>query len=382
MPPGPPPRQVALLIETSNAYARGLLQGVHRYSQARGGWHTYLGEHSRLEADFSWLAGWEGDGVLARVENEATARFIRELGLPTVDLSAARLLPTLPGVETNNNAIARLALDHFEQRGLRHYAYCGDDRFAWSVERAACFARHAHDRGATAHQFRIAQSGLRSTDRELLAAWLSQLPTPVGVLACYDIVGQEVLEACTLAGLPVPDAVAVIGVDNDELIGNLASPPLSSIELDTMHMGYLAAELLDQAMDGIVVAPGLRLIDPVRVVSRQSSDVLAVDDTFVAEALGYIREHAERNVTVAAVLRHVGLSRRALDQRFASAVGRTVHDEIVRVRMEGVAALLASTDWTLQRIAERLEFRHAEYMGVAFKRHTGKTPGEYRRSRR
>ena len=299
---------MALLIETSNSYARGLLRGVHRYAQARGGWHTYLGEHSRLETDFSWLAGWKGDGVLARVESAATAQFIQTLGLPTVDLSAARLIPALPGVETNDDTIARWAVDHFEQRGLRHYAYCGDDRFVWSVERATHFARHVRGRGFAAHEFRMAHSGTRSSDRELLSAWLSALPKPVGVLACYDIVGQEVLEACSVAGLPVPDAVAVIGVDNDELLGNLASPPLSSIEPDTLQMGYLAAELLDQAMEGIHVESGLRLIDPIRVVSRQSSDMLAVDDSLVAKALGFIRDGSDQSITVTDVMRHVGLS--------------------------------------------------------------------------
>src|SRR5688500_9742217 len=338
----PPPRHVALLVETSNAYARGLLMGVRSYAEARGGWFMYLAEHSRQETDFSWLEGWRGDGVLARIENPETAAFIARLGLPTVDLSAAQLLPQLPGVETNDDTISRWAVEHFEQRGLQHFAFCGDERFAWSVKRAARFAEHVRTHGATAHEHRMVSSGMRSADREALATWLAGLPKPVGVLACYDIAGQEVMEACTLAGLPVPDAVAVIGVDNDELIGNLTSPPLSSIELDTKQMGYLAAELLDQMMDGHSLEPGLRLIDPTRVVSRQSSEILAVDDPLVADALRYIRDRSEQHVTVADVLRHVGLSRRALDQRFVRIVGRTVHHEIVRVRMDRVAVLLSS----------------------------------------
>lgn len=373
-------RHVALLVETSNAYARGLLMGVRTYAEARGGWFMYLAEHSRQETDFSWLEGWQGDGVLARIENAETADLIGRLGLPTVDLSAAQLLPELPAVETNDETISRWAVEHFEQRGLRHFAFCGDERFAWSLKRATRFAEHVRARGATTHEYQMVPSGMRSADRERLAAWLAGLPKPVGVLACYDIAGQEVLEACTLAGLPVPDAVAVMGVDNDELIGNLTSPPLSSIEPDTKQMGYLAAELLDQMMDGRSLEPGLRLIDPTRVVSRQSSEILAVDDPLVAEALRFIRDRSQQSITVADVLGHVGLSRRALDQRFSLAVGRTVHHEITRVRMDRVAVLLSSTDWTLHRIAERLAFRHSEYMGVAFKRHTGKTPGEYRRA--
>lgn len=373
-------RHVALLVETSNAYARGLLVGVKKYVEEHPHWSLYLAEHSRHETDFSWLEGWLGDGVLARIENEGTARFIRRLDLPTVDLSAARLVPELPGVETDDGVIARWAVGHFAERGLRNFAFCGDEQFAWSVKRSEWFAGHVSQRGATPHQFRMTSSGMRAADRERLAAWLTELPKPVGVLACYDIAGQEVLEACKIAGLAVPDDVAVIGVDNDELIGNLTTPPLSSIEPNTTATGYMAAHLLDLMMEGRSLEPGLRLIEPTRIVARQSSDILAVDDPLVSEALRFIRARSDQNLAVSTVLRHVGLSRRALDLRFAATLGRTVHGEIIRVRMGHVAELLSSTDWTLQQIAERLDFSHSEYMSVAFKKYTGTSPGQYRRT--
>ncbi|MER7729140.1 DNA-binding transcriptional regulator [Streptomyces sp. NPDC096323] len=376
----PKTRHVALLVETSNAYARGVLGGVRKYVEAHPGWSMYLAEHSRHETDFSWLEDWHGHGVLARIENEETASFIRRLGLPTVDLSAARLLPELPGVETDDGTIARLAVQHFEERGLRHFAYCGDERFGWSLKRGARFEEHVRERGCTPRVFRMKPSGMRAADRELLARWLTDLPKPVGVFACYDITGQEVLEACKLAGLAVPDSVAVIGVDNDELVGNLTTPALSSIEPDTTRTGYLAAELLDRLMRGDDLEPGLRLIAPTRLVTRQSSDILAVQDPLVAEALRFIRDRSDQALAVAAVLRHVGLSRRALDQRFLRSLRRTVHGEIVRVRVGHIAELLSSTDWTLQQIAQRLGFSHCEYMSVVFKKHTGTSPGQYRRA--
>ncbi|WP_043630803.1 XylR family transcriptional regulator [Nonomuraea candida] len=373
-------RHVALLVETSNAYARGLLLGVKKYVEESPHWSLYLAEHSRHETDFSWLEGWHGDGVLARIETEQTARFIRRLGLPTVDLSAARLVPELPGVETDDGAIVRWAIGHFAERGLRNFAFCGDDRFAWSVTRSEWFAGCVRQRGTTPHAFGMKQSGMRAVERERLAAWLTDLPKPVGVLACYDIAGQEILEACKIAGLVVPDAVAVIGVDNDELIDNLTTPPMSSIEPNTTATGYLAAHLLDLMMQGLTIEPGLRLIEPTRIVTRQSSDILAVDDPLVSKALRFIRARSDQNLAVDAVLRHVGLSRRALDYRFASTLGRTVHSEIIRVRMGHVAELLSSTDWTVQQISERLNFSHSEYMSFAFKKHTGQSPGQYRRT--
>jgi LacI family transcriptional regulator len=376
-----PTRHVALIVETSNAYARGLLTGIRKFAVERPRWSLYLAEHSRNETDFSWLRGWNGHGVLARIENEETARFIRELSLPTVDLSAKRLAPELPCVETDDDAIARRAVEHFTERGLRHMAFCGDERFGWSVARAAAFAEQVRRRDTTTYDlFELKPSGMRSRDRARLASWLRGLPRPVGVLACYDIAGQEVLEACRTARLQVPDEVAVLGVDNDELFCNLTSPPLSSIQLDSIRTGYLAAQILDAMMAGQIVEPGKRPIEPLRIVTRQSSDVFSVDDPLVAAALRFVRDRSDSGPTVAAVLRHVGLSRRALDARFVKLIGRTIHGEIVRARMARVAELLTSTDWTLPQIADRLGFSHSEYMSVMFKKHTGVYPGAYRRA--
>lgn len=376
------PRHVALLIETSNAYARQLLVGIKTYLTRHPGWSIYLGEHGRYETDLSWLDGWRGDGVIARIENEWTAARVRQLGVPAVDLSAARLVPELPCVETDDDMIARLAVDHFSVRGIRNLAYCGDSRFAWSVTRGLRFAEHVAERGAEPLEFAMQSSGTLAEDRYLMAGWLRDLPKPVGILACYDIAAQELLEACRIAGVDVPGAVAVLGVDDDELICSLTSPSLSSIRTDAPSTGYLAATLLDRMMSGARLEPELHLIPPLRVVARESSDVFAVSDALVARALRLIRDRADSGVSVAELEHHVGLSRRALDMRFSRAIGRTAHEEITRVRMERVADLLVTTDWPLPRIAERLCFSHSEYMGVAFKRFWGRSPGDYRRSNR
>lgn len=375
-------RHVALIVETSNAYARGLLVGIKKYLVSHPGWSIYLGEHSRHDTDLSWLDSWRGHGVIARIENEETADHVRRLGLPTVDLSAARLAPHLPCVETDDDVIAGWAVEHFAVRGFKNFAYCGDAQYGWSVKRSAFFAAHVRARGAESHEFRIQPSGRLADDRFAMAEWLVQLPKPVGILACYDIAGQELLEACKIANLAVPDGVAVLGVDNDELICNLTSPPLSSIQPDTTRTGFLAASLLDEMMLGHALEPQLHLIKPLRVVTRQSSDILSVNDQLVARALRLIRDHADDGVPVSTVQRHVGLSRRSLDYRFLQVLGRTVHEEITRVRMERLSDLLVNTDWTLPQIARRLGFNHSEYMGVAFKKFTGSSPGEYRRANR
>jgi LacI family transcriptional regulator len=236
--------------------------------------------------------------------------------------------------------------------------------------------------GSVAHEFELSGASTAADNRRSLVEWLTDLQKPVGVLACYDIAGQEILEACKIAGLAVPDDVAVLGVDNDELICNLTSPPMSSIQPDALGTGHLAAAILDRMMTGEPWMPGLHLLPPLRIAARQSSDLFSVSDPVVARALAFIRDAAGRRLSVPEVLRHVGLSRRALDYRFTNLLGRTVHDEIMRARMERIAHLLISTDWTLPRIAEFLDFPHSEYMGVAFRRLNGTSPGEYRKANR
>jgi LacI family transcriptional regulator, galactose operon repressor len=371
-------KHVALIVETSNAYARGLLRGIHQYVTEHPGWSIYLGEHSRQNTDLSWLEGWQGDGVIARIENEQTAMQVRSLGVPVVDLSAGRFAPEFPCVETDDNAIAAVAVPHFVERGLRNLAFCSDPRFAWSAKRRTAFRGFAGAAGIVPHEFELSPTATAAGNRRALVDWLLDLPKPVGVLACYDIAGQEVLEAAKIAGFAVPDQVAVLGVDNDELICNLTSPPMSSIQPDAFGTGQMAASILDHIMSGEPGTSNVHLMTPLRIASRQSSDIFSVADPVVAKALGFIRDSAGRRVTVPQVLRHAGMSRRTLDTRFHTLLGRTIHDEILRVRMERVARLLITTDWTLPRIAEHLEFPHSEYMGVAFRRHTGVSPGRYR----
>lgn len=372
-------RQVALVIETSNAYARGLLQGIVHYIRTHGQWSFQLMEQSRGQTPPAWLSRWKGDGIIARVENDRIARAIEASRLPTVDVSAARIVPQLPWVETNDRAIARLAVEHFLERGFTHFGFCGDARFNWSTWRAKHFREGLREAGHSCFVF-----GYDSTrvDRQVAAIerWLRSLPKPVAVLAAYDNRGLQVLEACHNLGLSVPDEVAVLGVDNDELLCELASPPLSSIAPDAHRAGYEAAGLLDRLMQGEKVGNECVQIDPLLLYPRQSTDVLAIDDPVVVKALRYIREHACEGLQVADILRVVPVSRRVLEARFRARLHHTPHEEIVRVRIDRVKQLLAETELTLEAIASRTGYEHAEYMSVMFRREMGTTPGRYRES--
>jgi len=372
-------RQVAILIETSNAYARGLLQGVVHYIREHRPWSFHLMEQGRGDDPPPWLAGWDGDGIIARIETPRIARAVVRTGLPAVDLSAARLVPALPWVETNDEEIARLAADHLLERGFTRFAFCGDARFNWSVWRETQFVARLRAAGHDCVCYRpTALAGDVAAEAGNLARWLRELPKPVGLMACYDIRGQQVLDACRSAGLAVPDEVAVIGVDNDTLLCELASPPLSSVIPNAHGAGYAAAALLDRLMAGKRVAATAHLIAPLGLAERQSTDVLAVDDREVARAVRFIREHACEGINVGDVLRTVPLSRRVLEQRFQRLLGHTPREEILHVRLNRVKQLLAETDLPLYLVAERTGFEHVEYLSVLFKRETGKTPSAFR----
>ncbi len=376
----PKPRKVALLIESSNAYARGLLRGIESYVREHGRWRIYLAEHGRGEEPPAWLRDWDGDGVIARIENPAIARALAPLKIPIVDVSAARLLPKLPWFETDDAEFARLAAEHLRERGLVHFAFCGDSQFNWSLWREEHFVRLVCETGHECHCFQPSRRGRNSGEHIIdeIGRWLTGLPKPLGVFACYDLRGLQVLDACRRLGIAVPEEVAVLGADNDDLLCDLADPPLSSIIPNTRRTGYEAAALLDEMMAGKRRRATVHLIPPIGIATRQSTEVLAVADRHVAHAVRHIRERSGKGLRVEELARAAGISRRLLEGRFQKLLGRSPHAEIVRSQLNRVKELLASTDLTLREIADRTGFQHVEYLSAVFKKKVGIPPGQYR----
>ena len=375
-------RSVALLVETSNAYSRGLLEGVIAYVKQCANWSIFLTEQERGADPPKWLARWQGDGIIARIETDNIAKAVTKTGLPVVDLSAARHVPNIPWADTDDAAIAQLAFDHFQSRGFQHLAYCGDPAFAWSDARCRQFANIANEseRSLFVYQAIARYDANFTLDREKkrLANWLERLPRPVAIMACYDYKAQQILDVCRELGIAVPEEIAVLGVDNDRLLCEFANPPLSSIIPNTSRTGYEAAELLDRMMMGESVSNDPLVTKPLGIKTRESTDILAIDDKDVATALRYIRQHANHNIRVSDVLKQVQLSRRVLESRFQKTLGRSPHQEIQRQRMNRVKELLSDTDLSISEIADLAGFEHSEYMAAAFKRETGISPSGYR----
>lgn len=381
--PSRPNRRVAVVIEASNAYARGLLAGIHRHVREHEPWTVFLPEHGRGTPPLESLAKWHGDGVIARIETEATAKALvklrRALGIPLIDVSAARLVADAPYVETDDDAIAGVAADHFLERDFRHFAFLGDDRFRWSDNRCRAFVTAVAAKGHDVAVFSRRRKTPPADDDEAVEAWLAGLPKPVALLACYDIRGRQAIDACRRAGIAVPDEVAVLGVDDDDVLCGLASPPLSSVMPDAIGAGRLAAELLEQLMRGEPLDRSEWLLPPRGIAARQSTDVLAIDDTLVVAAVRLIREHACAGLKVADVARALKTTRRVLENRFTKRVGHTPHEEIARVQFRRVEQLLRETELPLAAIAARAGFKHTEYMTVAFTKRHGTPPSRWRK---
>ena len=380
-------RSVALLVETSNAYSRGLLEGVIAYMKQHSNWSMFLTEQERGAEPPKWLSKWDGDGIIARIETENIARAIKKIKLPVVDLSANRHLKNVPWAETDDKAIAQLAVNHFVDRGFKQLAFCGDPAFAWSDARCDRFCEIVSGSGLDCHVYqaipRYDRSFSLNREKRRLANWLTQLPRPAAIMACYDYKAQQILDVCRELEIAVPEQIAVLGVDNDRLMCEFSDPPLSSIIPDTRRTGYEAAERLDRMMSGESVATqpeiAMPLITkPLGVETRESTDVLAIEDEDLVKAVKYIRQHAVNNIRVADVLRQVNLSRRVLESRFQKTMGRTPHQEIQRVRINRIKEWLVETNLTVHEIAERAGFEHAEYMAAVFKRETGQAPTIYR----
>jgi len=385
-------RRIALLIETSWSYGRGLLRGIGSYARLRGNWVLSHGERGLEEAPPQWLTSWRGDGVIARIETDELAEAVVQLGLPTVDLSGSHDLPGVVSMITDPVATAELAVEHLIECGFDNLAFCGYPRIPFSDARCAAFLEAAarHDRSAAEYEPRrrdrddtltLAREVQIGEHDRALPRWLARLPRPVGIMACNDERGRQVLRACRGAELDVPEQIAVIGVDNDEVDCELANPSLSSVAPTTLDIGFRAAALVDRMIDGEPTREGVQYITPSHVEQRRSTDVVVASDPHVAAALRFIRGHVCEGVNVEDVLSSVMISRSTLERRFAEAVGRSPKDHITHVRLSHVKRLLRETDLALPAIAEHTGFKTYAHLSRVFRKATGQTPGKYRHRR-
>ncbi|MDX1564175.1 MAG: DNA-binding transcriptional regulator [Phycisphaeraceae bacterium] len=377
---------VALIVETSLAPGREIVQGIARYMHEHKAWSIYHEPHSIEELQDAWLEDWEGDGIIARLKHERIAREAEkaiERGIPVVDVLGEVEGANVPLVHTDDQAIARMVAEHLMGKGFRHFGYCGMEAISWSQARGEHFKKRTEAAGFDCRMqtvlLREDPRWSRQREDEDLEKWIMDLPKPAGVMICSDQRAQRVLEACRRLSVAVPEEVAVISCNNDEPLCQMCNPPLSSVWSDHSQIGYEAAGLLDRWMAGQAPPEEPTLLPPRRVVERRSSDTLAIDDELVAAAARFIREFACEGIGVDEIVAHVPASRSVLQRRYRQVMGRTMHEDIVNTRLKRAQQLLADTDQPIAQIARRTGVKHQEYMGTVFRQKLNITPAKYRK---
>jgi LacI family transcriptional regulator len=379
------PRNVAILIETSRVYGRGLLEGVIQYNRANGPWSIYFEPHGLNDPPPTWLSAWRGDGMLARITDERMVQAVRATRMPVVDLGGR--LPNLgfPVLCVHNRLIAKLGSEHLLSRGFKHFGWYGmpQGEHVHMDERCDWFVKQIKQAGHQCDVFKASPQQQHlpwEQQQEEIIRWVNHLRKPAGVMCCNDDRAQQLLNACLLHGVPVPEEVAVIGVDNDPFLCNLTTPPLSSIDVNPRQIGWEAAALLDRLMDG-QKAPKVPIeVEPGAVFTRQSSDILAIEDRDIAWVVRFIREKACEGIGVEEVLQAYPIARSTLQRKMKQFLGRTLIEEMLRVRIERARILLAETDDSLDVIARKTGFSSGKYFGDVFYREAGVRPGAYRAS--
>ena len=370
---------MAALVELSSAHGRGLIRGIAEYVNKNTEWSLHIEECGPIRTVPAWIKIWKGDGIIARIESPLIAKTLTSKKLPLVNVAGRTSPPGVPHVDTDNRAVCEMAVSYFRQRGYRRFAYCGNPRFEWSDWRQQFYSELLKAEKLTCHCFQFADL---AHGRKKLADWLKSLPKPIALLAANDQCGHAVLEACGQSGLDVPSAIAVLGVDDDQILCTLCRPQLSSIVPDAEGIGYLAAQTLHEMMQGRALGAVSRTVKPLSVRSRYSTDAAAVEDWHVSQALRFIQGHATRGIKVDDVVAQAHASRRFLEKRFHDLVGHPIHSEIFRLRFQTAQNLLITTSMPLKEIAARSGFRRADYLSVIFRQELGLTPVEFRKSKR
>jgi len=374
--------KIGLILSFRLDYCRKILHGVRRYAETQSDWHF---THAEPEiAAVRALRRDPPEGLIAFIHTAELARELRRFRLPVVNVCG--VLPRLPfpRVGICNEMVGKLAAEHFLDRGLRQFGFVSHPKHGYSAPRRQGFEDAVAAAGCACFRYAgrdaldLNQIGDLWSINARLEAWLASLPKPIGIFAGNDIYGVRVLEACRRAGMRVPDDVAVIGVDNDDLLCGLAHPALSSVSVPLERKGEIAADLLRRLLANAPVPARPILVEPTAVVARQSSDVLALQDRDVADAVAFIRASSHLPLRVDDVVREVAASRRGLERRFRRALRRGIAAEIGRAHLDRARQFLIASDRSMAEIAQLSGFSGNVQFSVNFRREMGCSPSEFR----
>ena len=382
--------RIAVLIETSRGFGRGVLEGIIQYTRLFTPWHLFHlpGDVFQKLPD---MKEWGGNGIIARISSPQIETAILATGLPTVgvtmtDKQRSKSSPCarFSEMRADSAAAGKMAAEYFLGQQYEHFAFVGTiHRDNWSEQRGQGFTERLAKSGKTCFRYTAVTKSQSHWGKEVsqLGKWLLSLPKPLALLAAMDIRGRQVINACGEFGISVPNDIAVLGIDNDELICETCQPPMSSVHLDARQGGFKAAEMLETMMTGKMKMPQCFYAPAVRVVERKSTNILMVSDEVIADAVHYIMGHTTCPISVGDVTKHLQLSRKTVENHFKKTLNCTVLKFINRERIKRIKLLLVETDMSIQEIADKCHFSDASNLCSFFRRECRMSMKTYREQR-
>lgn len=379
--------KIILLLDFAEEYSKSLLKGISKYSAEHGPWTycrmpLYYRETIGIEGILEWAKDWGADGIIGQLYNEMDIQKILDSKIPVIAQDFKERFKELPNITGSYREAGLMGASYFLQKGFKNFAFYGFNNIVWSRERAEGFEAKIQSVGSKVHYFEHRKS--RSTDlwyfkSSSLSKWLLSLPKPIALMTCDDNQGLHITEACKQNKIRIPEEVAVLGVDNDEMLCELSDPPLSSIGLDIEKGGYDTAKLMEHMIKNGHDNHYDIFVKPTQIITRQSTDIYATNDDHIASTLKFIHKNIEKNLQVDEVVKQVPLSRRTLEKRFLHITGYPIYKYIFNLRIEKFTQKLLETDQTIFEIAMDLGLTDSKNIARQFKQVKGCNPIEYRK---
>ncbi|MEN6385369.1 MAG: XylR family transcriptional regulator [Phycisphaerales bacterium] len=372
--------KIILMMEPIGEYVQGLLRGIAQYSNTNGPW-VFFREPGKHEGTLPQLSPELADGIIAKIPNTVWARKKIPQSVPTILIGYREIVHGMPQIFGDTEAIGKLAAEYFLNKGFRNFAFCGFDEFHWSRERGKSFKLFLESKKYKIHFYKNLKGTKRKSwqlEQEDIAKWLKTLPKPIAILACNDDRGQHLITACKLAKLRIPEETSILGVDNDKFVCALTNPPLSSIALGSEKAGFEAAQLLSKMMKTKKMIYSNVIVHPTHIVNRQSTDIIAIEDAMMSDAINYIQKNANMDISVDDVAEEVMVSRRRLERKFRNLLNKSVYEEIRHIRVNNIISMLLETNLTIAQIGLAMGFKDITHTGRYFKEETGLSPLAYR----
>lgn len=379
--------RLILLTDFTEAFAHNLLRGILEYSKGREPWVVCRMPPSYKRANgipgvLEWAKKWKADAIIAQFDDTDEVKLFRQNGIIALAQDFKSRFSVIPNITSRYKQTGQMAADFFLQKGFRNFAFYGYKDVVWSEERCMGFRDRIVEKGFGDCFFEYQKQSLENLwfyESEPVANWIRSLPRPVALMACDDTQGNKIMELCRVLGIKIPEEVAVLGVDNDEIICGLSDPPLSSVNLNIVKGGYEAAQLIERLLrDKDAISEDV-VIQPVTIENRLSTDVYATDNPLILMALRYIHQNLINKISVEDIVRQVPLSRRLLEIRFRQVTGQSVYQYISNLRMERFSQLLLASTEPIAELAAQVGLADVKNLARQFKEWKGCTPIEYRK---